>query len=57
MSNIIILIIAIYFALGFMFGAVLIGYNPIESKKPITPELQITVNDSTIDTVYIYRKP
>lgn len=31
--------------------------DTIKSKKPITPELQISVNGTKSDTLYIYREP
>ena len=29
----------------------------IKSSTPLTPELEITVKDNVIDTIYIYRQP
>lgn len=38
---------------GFILNEI-VGIN---SNKPITPEIRITIKDNQIDTVYIYRKP
>ena len=37
----------------------MLGYNkaiPIESDKPITPELRIEIKNNVADTTYIYKK-
>jgi hypothetical protein len=31
--------------------------DDIKSNKPIVPELEITVKNNKIDTIYVYRKP
>ena len=45
---------------GFTFAAMLILISissvTIESNKKITPEVQITIDDKKIDTIYKYKK-
>lgn len=31
--------------------------DAIKTTQPITPEIEIIVNDNVIDTLYVYRKP
>jgi hypothetical protein len=31
--------------------------DAIRTSKPIVPEIELTVKDNVIDTVYVYRKP
>lgn len=31
--------------------------DAIKTTQPITPEIEIIVNDNVVDTLYVYRKP
>lgn len=44
------------FILGFSISNFLEDVNGIETKNPITPELNITIKNNVADTTYIYKK-
>lgn len=57
-------ILFIAMLLAFIVGSAIIGgiwfftkKNYIESRTLITPEIQLTTDGKTVDTLYIYHKP
>lgn len=45
------------YAIGLFLGFLLGTNQPLETKKPITPELEILIKNGVPDTTYIYRAP
>lgn len=43
---------------GLIWGAIeFFGDDSIRSDRPITPRLELVVEDNVVDTVYVYERP